>query len=48
MYLNNETGVIQDLAGIAWIDEDEQADVLVHSDAVRAFSSAETSMSTSV
>jgi cysteine desulfurase len=39
MYLNNETGVIQDIAGIATAIEDQEPDVLVHSDAVQAFSS---------
>ena len=41
MYLNNETGVIQDIAGIASAIEEHEPDVLVHSDAVQAFSSAE-------
>ena len=41
MYLNNETGVIQDVAGIASAIEEHEPDVLVHSDAVQAFSSAE-------
>ena len=39
MYLNNETGVIQDIAGIASAIEEQEPDVLVHSDAVQAFSS---------
>ena len=41
MYLNNETGVIQDIAGIASAIEEHEPDVLIHSDAVQAFSSAE-------
>ena len=39
MYLNNETGVIQDIAGIASAVEEQEPDVLIHSDAVQAFSS---------
>ena len=41
MYLNNETGVIQDIAGIAAAIEENEPDVLVHSDAVQALSSEE-------
>ena len=41
MLLNNETGVIQDIAGIAAAIEEHEPDVLVHSDAVQAFSSEE-------
>jgi cysteine desulfurase len=39
MYLNNETGVIQDLEGVVGAIRAHEADVLVHSDAVQAFSS---------
>ena len=39
MYLNNETGVIQDIARISSAIEEQEPDVLVHSDAVQAFSS---------
>ncbi len=39
MYLNNETGVIQDLDGIVGAMRAHEPDVLVHSDAVQAFSS---------
>ena len=39
MYLNNETGVIQDLEGIVGAMRAHEPDVLVHSDAVQAFSS---------
>jgi cysteine desulfurase len=41
MLLNNETGVIQDIAEIASAVEEHESDVLVHSDAVQAFSSEE-------
>ena len=41
MLLNNETGVIQDISGIAAAIEEHEPDVLVHSDAVQAFSSEE-------
>ncbi|MGH8947953.1 MAG: cysteine desulfurase family protein [Acidimicrobiia bacterium] len=41
MLLNNETGVIEDIAGIASAIEEHEPDVLVHSDAVQAFSSEE-------
>jgi cysteine desulfurase len=41
MYLNNETGVIQDLKGINSAIEEQEPDVLVHSDAVQAFASEE-------
>ncbi len=39
MYLNNETGVIQDIAGIASAIDEHEPDVLLHTDAVQAFSS---------
>jgi len=39
MWLNNETGVIQDLAPIVRRVKEHHPDVLVHSDAVQAFSS---------
>jgi cysteine desulfurase len=39
MYLNNETGVIQDIAGLAAAVRKHDPDVLFHSDAVQAFSS---------
>jgi len=41
MLLNNETGVIQDIAEIASAVEEHEPGVLVHSDAVQAFSSEE-------
>jgi cysteine desulfurase len=41
MLLNNETGVIQDIAEIASAVEEHEPDVVVHSDAVQAFSSEE-------
>ena len=39
MYLNNETGVIQDIAGLTSAITAHEPEVLVHSDAVQAFSS---------
>lgn len=39
MYLNNETGMIQDLPRIVAAVRDHDPDVLIHSDAVQAFSS---------
>ena len=39
MFLNNETGVIQDLPGIVARIKDHDSEVLIHSDAVQAFSS---------
>jgi cysteine desulfurase len=39
MYLNNETGVIQDMARIVESIREHDPDVVVHSDAVQAFSS---------
>jgi cysteine desulfurase len=41
MYLNNETGVIQDIAGLSAAVKKHDPDVLFHSDAVQAFSSEE-------
>lgn len=41
MYLNNETGVIQDLPRIVSAVREREPDVLIHSDAVQAFSSEE-------
>jgi cysteine desulfurase len=41
MYLNNETGVIQDLAAIVAAIKERDDGVLVHTDAVQAFSSEE-------
>jgi len=39
MYLNNETGVVQDLAKIVETIKEHDSDVLFHSDAVQAFAS---------
>ncbi|MGH8952382.1 MAG: cysteine desulfurase family protein [Acidimicrobiia bacterium] len=39
MYLNNETGVIQDLPRIVSAVKEREPDVLIHTDAVQAFSS---------
>ncbi|MGH8871999.1 MAG: cysteine desulfurase family protein [Acidimicrobiia bacterium] len=41
MYLNNETGVIQDLPRIGAAVREHDPDVVIHSDAVQAFSSEE-------
>jgi cysteine desulfurase len=41
MCLNNETGVIQDIAGLSAAVKKHDPDVLFHSDAVQAFSSEE-------
>jgi len=41
MYLNNETGVIQDLSRIVSAVREREPDVLIHTDAVQAFSSEE-------
>ena len=41
MYLNNETGVIQDLPRIVSAVREREPDVLIHTDAVQAFSSEE-------
>lgn len=41
MYVNNETGVIQDIGGIAAAVKEREPDVLVHSDGVQAFASEE-------
>jgi cysteine desulfurase len=41
MYLNNETGVIQDIPALSAAVEEHDPDVIFHTDAVQAFSSEE-------
>lgn len=41
MYLNNETGVIQDIPGLSAAMKEHDGDILFHTDAVQAFSSEE-------